>query len=266
MTPLAPAAGTVYLITDGTHIKVGWTSSPVEKRLNELQTGNALELSVLATVEADKQVHELLLHCYLQQRGLWIRREWFLPCAELTEAFARNSHVKGVLEALGLSGAGERIALLRRTAELTPSETARLAGLNALARLDLLEREIQVLSSDSCERLGKLFGVTAEFILCGKGTCPDAESVKRAVSGAPGYSANNNAFGERLKSLRERTKYSQRSLSMAAGLSSALVRHYESGRLQSPSSRVVAALAGALGCHPGELFVVDPTPQPEPAQ
>lgn len=61
-------------------------------------------------------------------------------------------------------------------------------------------------------------------------------------------------FGERLRRLREKTEFSQRGLSQAAGLSESIVRHYETGRLKSPSERVYKALARALKVTPEALL------------
>lgn len=99
---MSPAAGTIYLITEGAHIKVGWTSVPVKWRLTQLQTGSVPELSVVASVAADNSSDEALLHSYLQERGLHVRGEWFRSCQPLIDAFLKNRDIDGVLNDLNL--------------------------------------------------------------------------------------------------------------------------------------------------------------------
>lgn len=55
--------GTVYFISDGRSVKIGYTSDDPRKRLGEIQTGNPNQLSIVHTVpgtrEDEKSFHKL---------------------------------------------------------------------------------------------------------------------------------------------------------------------------------------------------------------
>ena len=69
----------IYFITDGTvesvgRIKIGYTDSPVKRRLSSLQTGNSKELTCLWEHPGDIKL-EGKLHRFLSAHH--IRGEWF---------------------------------------------------------------------------------------------------------------------------------------------------------------------------------------------
>lgn len=75
--------GYVYLISDGTAVKVGYSTKP-EARVNELQTGNPRELRLLAKKEGDEAI-EAMLHTRFIDDNLIL--EWFRPTAALLSWF-----------------------------------------------------------------------------------------------------------------------------------------------------------------------------------
>ncbi len=69
-------AGTIYLVTDGEFTKIGATSYNVNKRLNELQTGNARKLHLMGYYYvANKISSEKLLHEIFKEKQ--VLGEWF---------------------------------------------------------------------------------------------------------------------------------------------------------------------------------------------
>jgi hypothetical protein len=64
----------IYFITDGKYIKIGSSESP-EQRLKQLQTGNAIPLKILKSVEAPKKF-ESYLHFIFKAKK--VNSEWFL--------------------------------------------------------------------------------------------------------------------------------------------------------------------------------------------
>ena len=77
------AQGYVYLISDGTAVKVGYSTKP-EARVNELQTGNPRDLILLAKKEGDESV-EAMLHTRFIDDNLIL--EWFRPSTPLLQWF-----------------------------------------------------------------------------------------------------------------------------------------------------------------------------------
>lgn len=188
---MTPLSGTIYVISDGTHIKVGWTSVPVNWWLTQLQTGNVLQLTALASVSADNSSDEALLHSYLQERGLHVRGEWFQSCQPLIDAFLKNRDIDGVLNTLGLQrpevaeSVGTRLATLRRMAGgLSQRETASLAGLKSKSHVGTIEAGQQGMKGDTACRLADLFGVSLSWLLRGSGAPPDEMAVQAAVTRA----------------------------------------------------------------------------------
>lgn len=69
---------TCYIVQAGKHLKIGYTSD-LANRLETLQTGNALELVLIAEFPYDTELaarsYEKLLHSRF--RNLRVRGEWF---------------------------------------------------------------------------------------------------------------------------------------------------------------------------------------------
>jgi hypothetical protein len=71
----------VYIISDGTFTKIGWSKDP-QKRLRQLQTGNSLRLKLLKIYEVPR-IKERYLHKALFRYKVRHNGEWFnIPSAE----------------------------------------------------------------------------------------------------------------------------------------------------------------------------------------
>lgn len=75
--------GFVYLISDGEYVKVGYSVKP-EARVGELQTGNARELRLLASMPGTVE-DERALHLRFLDDNLLL--EWFRPSPALLSEF-----------------------------------------------------------------------------------------------------------------------------------------------------------------------------------
>jgi len=69
--------GYVYIVTDGSHYKIGITSGDVSRRLAQLQTGNPRRLRIVKVIGSDDPARtEHTLHVMLQHRrghGEWFK-------------------------------------------------------------------------------------------------------------------------------------------------------------------------------------------------
>lgn len=65
----------VYIITDGTNTKIGWSKNP-QKRLKQLQTGNSNKLKILKIYDVPR-VKERFLHKALFRFKIRHNGEWF---------------------------------------------------------------------------------------------------------------------------------------------------------------------------------------------
>lgn len=77
--PSLVTTGWVYAISDGTHIKVGFTTGKPQARLRTFQTGNAKRLALVVAVQGTIAM-ELAYHEYHQKtlRGQrHVRGEWY---------------------------------------------------------------------------------------------------------------------------------------------------------------------------------------------
>lgn len=68
--------GIVYLISDGTYIKIGYTKTSIKNRIEAMQTGNANKLEVIAFSKVPKceKIEKYIHYRYKDYRH---RREWF---------------------------------------------------------------------------------------------------------------------------------------------------------------------------------------------
>jgi hypothetical protein len=89
-------AGNIYFVTDGNFTKIGATTYNVDKRLVELQTGNAKKLSVIGFYEVDNKITtERYLHELFNDRN--ILNEWFdLSLSDINEILSTKPNVKRV--------------------------------------------------------------------------------------------------------------------------------------------------------------------------
>ena len=68
--------GNIYLVTDGENVKIGATTYNIEKRLIELQTGNAKKLTVIGFYEVQNKLStEKHLHNLFSEKN--VLNEWF---------------------------------------------------------------------------------------------------------------------------------------------------------------------------------------------
>jgi acylphosphatase len=77
--------GYVYLISDGTAYKIGYSTNP-EKRVAELQTGNPRVLRLVAKMKGTES-DEKALHTRFHYANLV--QEWFRPLVTIKEAFSK---------------------------------------------------------------------------------------------------------------------------------------------------------------------------------
>lgn len=82
--------GIVYLITDGTYIKIGYTKGSIKNRIEAMQTGNANKLEVMAFAKV-MQCEKIEKYLHVRYGKFNHRREWFM--------FDDESHV---LEIVGI--------------------------------------------------------------------------------------------------------------------------------------------------------------------
>lgn len=76
----------VYFITDKKNIKIGYSKNP-NKRIKQLNTGNAKKLILIGYVNGDKN-KEKELHCQFSQDRL--NGEWFSPSNEILDFINDN--------------------------------------------------------------------------------------------------------------------------------------------------------------------------------
>ena len=78
--------GYVYLITDGEYLKIGYSVNP-EKRVAELQTGNARPLRLLGKIEGTEADERALHQKYIRNNVL---QEWFHINGPLLQEFVNQ--------------------------------------------------------------------------------------------------------------------------------------------------------------------------------
>lgn len=89
------SSGWIYFVKAGPDgpIKIGWTVNP-QKRLEQLQTGSAVRLFILGTMEGSS-VGESAFHKRWSRYR--IRGEWFEPAPEIVDFVRINRH-RGFVE------------------------------------------------------------------------------------------------------------------------------------------------------------------------
>ena len=76
--------GTLYLVTDGEYVKIGWTRRPINERLKDMQTGNARILKVLGMKPGTLGDEGALHQKYIK---LNVLQEWFMLSDEMLKEF-----------------------------------------------------------------------------------------------------------------------------------------------------------------------------------
>lgn len=82
--PHPKRTGEVYFVSDGEHIKIGYSTAP-KIRVADLQVSSGRELVLLGTIsgglDTERRLHARFAHCR-------VRGEWFSPTPELTAFIA----------------------------------------------------------------------------------------------------------------------------------------------------------------------------------
>lgn len=90
LAPMDPTGGGfVYFVQCGPHVKIGFTRSSPESRIQDLQTGSAEPLTLLHC-EAGSERDERRLHRAF--KPYHVNREWFSLAGELAEFIERRKH------------------------------------------------------------------------------------------------------------------------------------------------------------------------------
>lgn len=80
----------IYFLTEGTHIKIGYTTQPITSRIKQLNTGSVQEIYLLGwmwgTKELEKQLHQRFANSRVRFNG-----EWFDPTEELIAFINENN-------------------------------------------------------------------------------------------------------------------------------------------------------------------------------
>jgi len=84
---------TVYLLSEGDYLKIGYTSRDIHQRVRELQTGSPRALRLIeyipgAGVDVERQLHAKFAAYSLRHNG-----EWFHASPEIEEEFRRLREV-----------------------------------------------------------------------------------------------------------------------------------------------------------------------------
>jgi hypothetical protein len=88
--PSATGLGTVYVLEDGSGIKIGYTGGPVAKRIGELQTGNSRRITIIAAMSNATADLEALIHSKLDEwnvTGEWFARDHLVAQAAAAGGF-----------------------------------------------------------------------------------------------------------------------------------------------------------------------------------
>lgn len=184
---MAQAGGTLYAIrAEGTSlVKIGYTRGSIEKRLQNLQTGQPFPLQVIATlpVESDARHKEALLHAFLateRRRGEWFEMAFaehdlaglldraiqFVAEQEARNQAAQEAQQRRILDQdLDMKLFASRLKTARREARLTQTALAEWCGLN-LPNLNALERgKADGIRAVTLVRLACMLEVSADFLL-----------------------------------------------------------------------------------------------------
>ncbi|HCJ55268.1 MULTISPECIES: GIY-YIG nuclease family protein [Glutamicibacter] len=84
---------TVYLISEGDYLKIGYTSRSVEYRIKELQTGSPRDIRLVsllpgADANVERELHKKFAHLRIRNNG-----EWFSASPMIEAEFAKRRAV-----------------------------------------------------------------------------------------------------------------------------------------------------------------------------
>lgn len=80
----------IYFVTEGKHIKIGYTTQDIEKRIKQLNTGSVQNISLLGWIYGDK-AKEKELHIKFAQSRIRYNGEWFEPTENLLDFINENN-------------------------------------------------------------------------------------------------------------------------------------------------------------------------------
>ena len=80
----------IYFVTEGKHIKIGYTTQDIKKRIKQLNTGSVQNISLLGWIYGDK-AKEKELHIKFAQSRVRYNGEWFEPTEILLDFINENN-------------------------------------------------------------------------------------------------------------------------------------------------------------------------------
>lgn len=83
-------SGKVYFLTEGNHIKIGYTTQSIEARIQQLNTGSVQNIYLLGWIYGDKK-REQELHQQFANSRVRFNGEWFNPTEDLIKFINDNN-------------------------------------------------------------------------------------------------------------------------------------------------------------------------------
>ena len=80
----------IYFLTEGNYIKIGYTTQPIKKRIQQLNTGSVKKIYLLGWIEGNKE-KEKELHRRFSNSRVRVSGEWFAPTPELIQFINDNN-------------------------------------------------------------------------------------------------------------------------------------------------------------------------------
>ena len=80
----------IYFLTEGTYIKIGYTTQSIDKRIQQLNTGSVKKIYLLGWIKGDKKV-ERELHKRFSKSRVRMSGEWFAPTQDLIQFINDNN-------------------------------------------------------------------------------------------------------------------------------------------------------------------------------
>ena len=80
----------IYFLTEGSYIKIGYTTQSINKRIQQLNTGSIKKIYLLGWIEGDKKV-ERELHKRFSNSRVRMNGEWFAPTPDLIQFINDNN-------------------------------------------------------------------------------------------------------------------------------------------------------------------------------
>lgn len=80
----------IYFLTEGSYIKIGYTTQSIDKRIQQLNTGSVQKIYLLGWFYGDKKL-EKELHKRFSESRVRFNAEWFNPTNELIQFINENN-------------------------------------------------------------------------------------------------------------------------------------------------------------------------------